>query len=175
MDFLQDRTGNRRFWPVDVGVHTPTRNVWRDLDHEVDQLWAEAVVRWRSGESLYLSGELEELAQQRQEAHREASTKEGLIMDFLELPVPKHWSNWTLEQRQVFLSGNFKGDVELVPRERVCALEIWCELLGGKKGDMRRADTQEINGILDSLPGWTRTRSNMRFGYCGAQRGFVRV
>lgn len=174
VDFLQDRTGNRRFWPVDVGVHTPTRNVWRDLDHEVDQLWAEAVVRWRSGESLYLSGELEELAKQRQEAHREASTKEGLIMDFLELPVPKHWSNWTLEQRQVFLSGNFKGDVELVPRERICALEIWCELLGGKKGDMRRADTQEINGILDSLPGWTRTRSNMRFGYCGAQRGFIR-
>lgn len=175
VDFLQDRTGNRRFWPVDVGVHTPTRNVWRDLDHEVDQLWAEAVVRWRSGESLYLSGELEELAQQRQEAHREASTKEGLIMDFLELPVPKEWSNWTLEQRQVFLSGNTKGDVELVPREKVCALEIWCELLGGKKGDMRRADTQEINSILDSLPGWTRTRSNMRFGYCGAQRGFVRV
>lgn len=175
VDFLQDRTGNRRFWPVDVGVHAPTRNVWRDLDHEVDQLWAEAVVRWRSGESLYLSGELEELAKQRQEAHREASTKEGLIMDFLELPVPKEWSNWTLEQRQVFLSGNTKGDVELVPREKVCALEIWCELLGGKKGDMRRADTQEINGILDSLPGWTRTRSNMRFGYCGAQRGFVRV
>lgn len=175
VDFLQDRTGNRRFWPVDVGVHAPTRNVWRDLDHEVDQLWAEAVVRWRSGESLYLSGELEELAQQRQEAHREASTKEGLIMDFLELPVPKHWANWTLEQRQVFLSGNTKGDVELVPREKVCALEIWCELLGGKKGDMRRADTQEINGILDSLPGWTRTRSNMRFGYCGAQRGFIRV
>lgn len=174
VDFLQDRTGNRRFWPVDVGVHAPTRNVWRDLDHEVDQLWAEAVVRWRSGESLYLSGELEELAQQRQEAHREASTKEGLIMDFLELPVPKHWANWTLEQRQVFLSGNTKGDVELVPREKVCALEIWCELLGGKKGDMRRADTQEINGILDSLPGWTRTRSNMRFGYCGAQRGFIR-
>lgn len=175
VDFLQDRTGNRRFWPVDVGVHAPTRNVWRDLDHEVDQLWAEAVVRWRSGESLYLSGELEELAQQRQEAHREASTKEGLIMDFLELPVPKEWPNWTLEQRQVFLSGNTKGDVELVPREKVCALEIWCELLGGKKGDMRRADTQEINGILDSLPGWTRTRSNMRFGYCGAQRGFIRV
>lgn len=175
VDFLQDRTGNRRFWPVDVGVHTPARNVWRDLDHEVDQLWAEAVVRWRSGESLYLSGELEELAQQRQEAHREASTKEGLIMDFLELPIPKEWPNWTLEQRQVFLSGNTKGGVELVPREKVCALEIWCELLGGKKGDMRRADTQEINGILDSLPGWTRTRSNMRFGYCGAQRGFVRV
>lgn len=174
VDFLRDRTGNRRFWPVDVGVHTPTRNVWRDLDHEVDQLWAEAVVRWRSGESLYLSGELEELAKQRQEAHRETSTKEGLIMDFLELPVPKHWSNWTLEQRQVFLSGNFKGDVELVPRERVCALEIWCELLGGKKGDMRRADTQEINGILDSLPGWIRTRNSVRFGYCGAQRGFIR-
>ena len=61
-DFLQDRTGNRRFWPVDVGVAPVTKGVWTDLPGEIDQLWAEAKVRWQLGEPLYLSGELEEAA-----------------------------------------------------------------------------------------------------------------
>lgn len=42
-DYLQDKTGNRRFWPVDVGRRPSVKNVWRDLDRERDQLWAEAV------------------------------------------------------------------------------------------------------------------------------------
>lgn len=42
-DYLQDKTGNRRFWPVDVGRRPPVKSVWKDLDDELDQLWAEAV------------------------------------------------------------------------------------------------------------------------------------
>ena len=82
--YLQDRTGNRRFWPVDVGLGPVTKNVWADLPGEIDQLWAEAVVRWRTGEALFLKGDLEEAAKAKQEEHREVSTREGLITDFLE-------------------------------------------------------------------------------------------
>ena len=39
-DFLQDATGNRRFWPVPI---TDTKRMWGELTPEiVDQLWAEA-------------------------------------------------------------------------------------------------------------------------------------
>ena len=34
------------------------------------------------------------------------------------------------------------------------------------------SDAQEINGILEHLPGWERT--NARFGSYGKQRGFIR-
>lgn len=88
--FLRDRTGNRRFWPVDVGVILRIKTVWKYLDSEIDQIWAEAVMRWRMGESLFLTGEIEDEAKIEQEAHREVSSKEGIIIDFIDKPVPEN-------------------------------------------------------------------------------------
>lgn len=173
--FLRDRTGGRRFWPVDVGICPRAKSVWADLDRELDQIWAEAVMRWRVGESLFLTGEIEELAQQEQESHRETSSKEGIIIDYLERPVPEEWQKWGLDKRLIFLNGEAAASTEnLVPRDRICALEIWCEAFGGRAKDFRYSDSAEINEILRSLPGWIKTSNGLRFGYCGYQRGFIR-
>ena len=171
-DFLQDRTGNRRFWPVDVGVVPVVKSVWTDLPDEIDQLWAEAKVRWQLGEPLYLSGELEEDAKVKQEEHREVSAREGLIMDFLGRQVPEDWQSWPLDRRRMFWAGSVQGDIKLVDRDRVCALEIWCEALDGRQKDMRYSDTAEINSILEAAAGWEKSTKAMRCGYCGVQRGF---
>ena len=172
-DYLQDRTGNRRFWPVDVGVIPITKKVWSDLPGEIDQLWAEAVVRWRTGEPLFLEGELEDTARQKQEEHREASTREGIIMDFLDRQVPEDWQSWPLDRRRMFWSGAVQGEVKLVDRDRVCALEVWCEALDGKQKDIRYSDTAEINGIIEACAEWKKSAGSLRFGYCGKQRGFL--
>lgn len=87
-EYLRDPTGGRRFWPVDLAITKPTKSVFKDLDIEIDQLWAEAVTRWKLGEPLYLSGELERAAKEEQESHREHSTREGMILDFLDQRVP---------------------------------------------------------------------------------------
>ena len=171
-DFLQDRTGNRRFWPVDVGVAPVTKGVWTDLPGEIDQLWAEAKVRWQLGEPLYLSGELEEAAKVKQEEHREVSAREGIIMDFLSRQVPEDWQSWPLDRRRMFWAGSVQGDIKLVDRDRVCALEVWCEALDGRQKDMRYSDTAEINSILEAAAGWEKSTKAMRCGYCGVQRGF---
>lgn len=173
-EFLRDRTGNRRFWPVDTGLGPRSKSVWLDLDEEKDQIWAEAVMRWRMGEGLFLVGEVEEAAKAEQESHREMSSKEGVILDFLETPVPEDWQKWPLDRRRMFLNGMAQGDIKLVLRDRVCALEIWCEAFGGQPKDFRYAESAEINDILRSLPGWCKTSNGLRFGYCGYQRGFQR-
>ena len=72
------------------------------------------------------------------------------------------------------MNGMAQGDIKLVPRDRVCALEIWCEAFGGQPKDFRYAESAEINDILRSLPGWCKTPNGLRFGYCGYQRGFQR-
>ena len=43
LEYLRDKTGGRRFWPVDL-TGIPTKNVFTQLDGEIDQLWAEAVI-----------------------------------------------------------------------------------------------------------------------------------
>lgn len=51
-DFLEDETGNRRFWPLLVKhVEVELLQKWRD------QLWAEAVALFRQGESWWLTAE----------------------------------------------------------------------------------------------------------------------
>ena len=173
-EFLRDRTGNRRFWPIDVGVRKHAKNVWDDLDKEIDQIWAEAVIRWKLGEKLHLVGEIEAEAQIEQEAHREVSSKEGLIFDYLDKPVPEDWPKWDLNTRRIFLNGQQVGEIKLVQRDRICALEIWCELFNGSPKDFRYSDAITINEILYTMPGWEKTKGSLRFGYCGKQRGFLR-
>lgn len=173
-EYLRDRTGNRRFWPIDVGVRQSVKSVFRDLDVEVDQLWAEAKVYWQMGETLYLPEALEEEARAVQEAHRETSAREGIIQEFVNRQVPKDWNKWKLPQRQSFWSGGFGGDTVLVDRERVCALEVWVEALGGDIKGMKYLDAQEINDTIAQMPGWKRARGAKKFGPYGAQKGHIK-
>lgn len=174
-EFLQDTTGNRRFWPIDTGKVRHTKSVWKDLtDDEINQLWAEAFARWQMGESLYLTGAIEEEAIARQEEHREASPREGAVKDFLEKSIPEDFNKWELDKRRMFWAGSVQGEIKLVERDRVCAAEIWCEAFGGSIKEMKNQDTRELNGILEALPDWEKSSSPMRFGVYGVQRGFVR-
>lgn len=173
-EFLRDRTGNRRFWPIDVGIVKPTKSVFQDLKGEVDQIYAEAFVRWQLSEPLYLSGEIEELAKERQEAHRESSAKEGIIQAFVDRPVPEDWLKRDLATRRMYWSGEFgkPQEGEGGPRDRICAAEIWCECFNSDIKFMKQADTREINGILSCIPGWEEYRG--RFGPYETQRGYRR-
>lgn len=176
-EFLKDATGNRRFWPVDVGVHPAKKSVWNQLPLEVDQIWAEAYLYWTMGEPLYLPKEIETLAKDQQEKHRESSGKEGIILDFLEREVPSNWETLDLQKRRIFWNGNMRLEdgVELIPREKVCAAEIWVECFGSELKYMKRSDSTEINNILLCLKGWERIKTPRRFGTYGQQRGFERV
>lgn len=176
-EFLKDRTGNRRFWPVDLSERKGHKDVFRQLPLEVDQIWAEAVVRYQMGESLYMTGEAAQEALAQQERHKESSPREGIILEFLARKVPADWNRKDLESRREFLMFGYKTFDEnlLVQRDRICAAEIWCECFGGDLKLMRRTDAIEINGILGTIEGWERATGALKFGsYYGPQKGFLR-
>lgn len=173
-EFLKDDTGDRRYWPVVVNKEGRTRSVSDDLSNEVDQIWAEAIVFWKDKkESLFLTEKQEALAKIEQEEHREISEKEGVISKYLDMLLPGDWEDWDLYKRRSFLQG---GDVieGTVKRIKVCALEVWCECFEKSKADIRKTDSIEINNILNSMKGWSRSQKMTRFKEYGKQRYYSR-
>lgn len=181
-EFLRDKTGSRRFLPIDCTGNGKSRSscaksVFEDLAGEVPQIWAEALACYRLGETLYLdSEELSKAAKAAQEEHAVHSAKEGIIREFVEREVPDNWDKLDLDARRRYRSGLMNPEgVSFKKLDRVCAIEIWCEALGGDLKYFRRQDAAEINGILAHLEGWEKSKNGIRFGAgYGLQKGYIR-
>lgn len=171
-DFLTDATGNRRFMPVDVNKLQVSKDVWSDLDQEVDSIWAEAVELYNNGETLYLSAAAEAIAKTEQLKHCEVDDRKGLIEQYLDRLLPKNWESLELDTRRMFLSQEQDQGTET--RDFVCMAEIWCECLGKAKEDMSRYNTREINEILKGLEGWEYSSSTKNFKIYGKQKYYTR-
>lgn len=177
--FLRDITGNRRFWPV--RVNGGLKSIWNITD--VEQIWAETLIRYRAGESLILSTEEESIAIEEQRSALESDDREGLIMDYLEMLIPENWDNLDLFERRNFLAGQSEFGAERLvgtkQREKVCIHEIWCECFGKDKTNLRRTDSFEIIGILMRIGGWEVYSGNKqgqtRFPIYGNQKTYLRV
>ena len=173
-EFLRDATGARRFWPV---VVTDTGRVMADYltNIIVDQIWAEAVQAFKAGEQWYLSEEAESQAREIQDAHTEESAKAGLIREFVERKVPLDWNTRNLDERIMYWDGDFESDEPeaLTERTKICAIEVWCELLRGDLKQFTQVQAREINAVLSRLPKWKKARG-LNYGECyGRQRGFI--
>lgn len=135
--YLRDQTGNRRFWPVKVGATDVER-----LVADRDQLWAEAVVRYRRGETWYLDDpRLEREAKAEQEARREVDPWEPPIVSYLE-----SWRD--LAEQKAAAGGQLR--VEHLPGDCLEKLEM-----SVAKTTLR--DQRRVNAILRAV-GWDRVQ-----------------
>jgi predicted P-loop ATPase len=125
--YLRDETGGRRFWPVKVGsIDTDA------LAHDRDQLFAEAVFRYRAGERWWPDENFErEHIRPQQDTRFESDAWEETI------------AKWLVGRR-----GTTIGEVA---RE---ALEIATAKIG-------TADQRRISGILEHL-GWRRGKKDSK-------------
>lgn len=171
-DCLKDYTGNRRFLPLDVDGDKATKDIWKDLNnYEVDQIWAEAVKFYKAGEKLILSSKANELAKQEQESHTKHNPLEGIINEYLDMPVPDDWYDKDLYDRINYIRNAKKTGK---PRDKISAIEVWCELLEGDKKDLTIQKSREITNLILKNGEWIRA-TTIRTGYLyGRQRGFKR-
>ena len=173
--FLNDNTGNRRFWPV----NTPgggSKHSWELTQDEVKQIWAEAKYMCDNGERSVLDDEIELLAKQAQRNAMETDDREGLVVEYLNKLIPEDWLKMDVNARRGFLrddpfvGGDKKGTVK---RNSISVIEIWVECFGRDPSVIKKSDRNEILSILAKI-GWKNgTSVNQRTPY-GIQKCFFR-
>lgn len=176
-DFIRDATGGRRWWPMQVGVIPRKLSPFEDLtDSTVDQIWAEAMTAYMLGEDLYLDDRMEEVARGLQQEHTEESPWAGIIRAYVDRLLPDNWETMDIEARREFIQAgenSFDQPEGRNVRDKVCALEVWVEAIGGQPKAMGRLQSMEISNVLRNLEGWEPV-STSRFDIYGIQRGFRR-
>ena len=126
--YLKDDTGNRRWWPVELKPAGGMVN-FRGLKEVRDQLFAEAVVRMKAGEKLFMdTPELKE------------SAKDVVEVRHAEHPWLERIATWvtTLPATTDFLTSR----------------DVFIDALGGIDKQFDRRTTIAIAGVMRTL-GWT--------------------
>ena len=168
--FLRRQEGNRRFLMVRCLERFDIDAMTQDV---VDQLWAEAVELYKSGEQLYLTDEEATLAQLERDPFLEEDSNAGVIENFLATKVPMDWWSkapsariqWIEDLDQGFEA---EGDITV---DRTCTRQLWHEALK-QRIPPRRTDLLEIAASLKDL-GWVSSGHHRFPGY-GTQTVYVR-
>ena len=179
--FLKGDTGNRRFWVMaadaDRRKHT---DVKADLTAERNQMWAEAVERWKEGETLYLPNDLETEARQKQAEYNDEADDpiKDMLIAYLDMKLPGEWPTWDLKRRRAYITDPDPLDqTGTEERTRVCAAEFICERLGRDMGDKEyKYLARKVGRMMDDLPSWERMGvSRHAQAIYGVQKSFRRV
>ena len=178
--FLKGDTGNRRFWVIRIEPQKRKHRKWQTaLDRDRDQLWAEAVHYYREGEKLYLDEDMEALARKRQQEFNDDVDDPifGMLQKFLDTKLPGDWNLRDINDRRRWLRSPDPIDAEGIEvRDRVCAAEFICEMMGKDMTDKEyKYIARKVCKMMEGMEGWERlsTTKHAQKLY-GIQKGFRR-
>ena len=120
---FNDPTGNVRWWPVQVCDNLDLDGIRRDRD----QLWAEAVVRWRAGEKWWIEDTaMKALAAEATDRHAVVDEWMDVIAEWIDQPENR--------QRPGFTSS-----------------QIWNKAIGGEMAKFSRSEQGRIGDCMRRL------------------------
>ena len=146
-----DKSGNRRFIPVECNAYLAEVHILKDEESSrkyIEQMWAEMMVVYRSGDfSLTLSEEMENELEELQKDFVPEDPMETSIRDFLDATKENY----------------------------VCGNMLYYEALGHSKlfDRPKMGESKIIAEIMNNMPGWEYVSSHNFFEY-GKQRAWKR-
>lgn len=146
--FLTDKTGNRRFYPVKVnqtGYELFDRET--EIKEFIRQCLAEAKHLFDKGELMpYADRTLTALIREKQAEAVEDDYRVGMVKDYIE------------------------------DKDEICILELWQEALKmGMFSKPEKKDSNELALIMQSLDGWEKQNNPKRFKSYGLQKWWKRT
>ena len=152
LDFLPlDRSGNRRFIPIQVCPEQAETHILEDEAASrayLNQVWAEAMEIYRSGRwKLTFSPEMVRHLKEHQRDFMPEDTKAGMIQAFLD---------------------SYPGDT-------VCSKQLYKEALNHDFDEPKQWEIREINEIMNQcITGWNYFSNPRMFAGYGRQKGWER-
>jgi predicted P-loop ATPase len=140
--YLPDRTGNRRIWPARCLRQVDVAAIARDRD----QLWAEAVVRFRAGHPWHVDTPGLKLLCEAQQAERQETD-----------PWTEIVSQWLRAPTQVEMWGQEAHRVPLDLSAGVATADVLLHCLGLRRGDVEVRHEMRVGAALRDL-GYRRRR-----------------
>lgn len=154
VDFLTDKTGNRRFLPITCNVKEPTFDMFADEVRTKGvfmQAWGEIMHEFTAAgkkASLTLPRRLQDEALNRQSEYLEEDTRIGLIQEYLDTHSEC---------------------------SRVCALMLWKGALGHLYDEPQHKDINAIHDIMkNNITGW-RSVGKQKLPNYGVTRCYERI
>ena len=144
--FLTDKTGNRRFYPVKV-----YQSGYDLFDHE-DEIKAYIRQCWAEAKALYDRNEIPPYADRR------------LMSEIRQMQDEATEDDYRVGLITAYLDDKFE----------TCILDLWRNALSNDYSKPTKKDSQEIGMIMQSISGWQKQVNPKRFPEFGLQRWWAR-
>ena len=172
---------NRRFPVVECSAERRVVPVWDYVGKWRDQLWAEAMMLYRSGFRLYMSPGMD---RQMRENNRQYSfdMNSDLFADldeYLERELPDNWQYMNRQERKAYITQGVSPagiSTVLLPRRQVCVEEILTEMMDLRKGtkDYQQLAREIVKYMDRAHPEWEYVYHISLDPVYGRGRGWVR-
>lgn len=185
-DFLKDRTGNRRFLPVEIDKINRSKDVFHIDREEIKQVIAEAVHYYNKGEKPVLGHEVMDELKSIQDAHMQTDIDADSIIEFSEMQVPINWDDYSMHQKQNYYNRITKQDylsdneanklkaTELHPIKRFSAQEVISCVF--QSNNFKGKYSSKVSSVMNSLDNFERKQFRVKdaTGKARQVRGYVR-
>lgn len=158
-EYLKDKTGERRFLPVMANTSAQVKHPMEIEPETIEQIWGEAVTIYKSGVDLMFDEETEDELNIYRERFMYRDEVELQVLEYLDMPVPENWQNWSIQQQHQYTSKYFdnssgfeEGSTKLT---KVSTREIMYNLFMRNSNDKKLST--KINMIMDNHPEWEKS------------------
>lgn len=173
-EYLKDKTGERRFLPVMANTSAQVKHPMEIESETIEQIWGEAVTIYKSGVDLMFDEETEDELNIYRERFMYRDEVELQVLEYLDMPVPENWQNWSIQQQHQYTSKYFdnSSDFEEGSKKlmKVSTREIMYNLFMRSSNDKKLST--KINMIMDNHPDWEK--GQFRIGGKNT-KGFKRI
>lgn len=187
-EFLKDKSGNRRFFPIECNINPNSKDPFNIDDQDILQTLAEAKVMYDNGCEIYVDNELQQIAEKYQKEAMIQDPSEERILSYLDMPVPANWQDYNTENRRIYFIRFQNGDgcidkdghnklKETTTMNQVTTNELIKvvfrvqddQLLSATRGNVGK----QISDIMNNQDDWKRSK-NISVSNKKRERGYKR-